>query len=92
MQNVSDFSLGNPDARTAEIEQAIIDLLDEEDSVTLHGYMSNAGFEDVREAIAQSLNRRFDTAFTHENILMTVGAASVIERSAENCAQSEKKQ
>ena len=76
-ENVFDFSLGNPDAPVpAEIKQAIIDLLDEEDSVTLHGYMSNAGFEDVREAIAQSLNRRFDTAFTHENILMTVGAAS----------------
>lgn len=76
-ENVFNFSLGNPDAPVpAEIKQAIIDLLDEEDSVTLHGYMSNAGFEDVREAIAQSLNRRFDTAFTHENILMTVGAAS----------------
>ena len=38
--------------------------------------MSNAGFEDVRETIAQSLNRRFGTAFDHGNILMTVGAAS----------------
>ena len=27
----------------------------------VHGYMSNAGFEDVRGAIAQSLNRRFGT-------------------------------
>ena len=42
----------------------------------VHGYMSNAGFEDVREAIAQSLNRRFGTKFHQGNILMTVGAAS----------------
>ena len=38
--------------------------------------MSNAGFEDVRETIAQSLNRRFETAFSAHNLIMTVGAAS----------------
>lgn len=38
--------------------------------------MSNAGYEDVRETIAQSLNRRFGTSFHAGNILMTVGAAS----------------
>lgn len=73
---VFDFSLGNPDAPVpGEIKQAIIDIL-EEDRGDLHGYMSNAGFEDVREAIAQSLNRRFATNFNSGNILMTVGAAS----------------
>ena len=37
--------------------------------------MSNSGFEDVREAVAQSLNKRFDTHFNSSNIVMTVGAA-----------------
>ena len=37
--------------------------------------MNNAGYEDVREAVATSLNQRFGTAFHKENILMTVGAA-----------------
>ena len=61
-ENVYDFSLGNPNvAAPAEVNQAIKDVVDEEDSVVLHGYMSNSGFEDVREAIAQSLNKRFDT-------------------------------
>ena len=41
----------------------------------VHGYMNNAGYEDVREAVAASLNQRFGTAFHKENILMTVGAA-----------------
>ena len=41
----------------------------------LHGYMSNSGYEDVREAVAQSLNQRFGTAFDQKNIVMTVGAA-----------------
>ncbi len=76
-ENVYDFSLGNPNVPApAEVKQAILDILDEEDSTVVHGYMSNAGFEDVRETIAQSLNERFGTRFGVGNILMTVGAAS----------------
>ena len=59
----------------AEVNQAIQDIVKEEDSLFVHGYMSNAGYEDVRETIAQSLNRRFGTSFHAGNILMTVGAA-----------------
>ena len=74
---VYDFSLGNPSVPApAEVNQAMREVLDEEDSLFVHGYMSNAGYEDVREAVAQSLNRRFDTSFSQSNILMTVGAAS----------------
>lgn len=77
--NVFDFSLGNPDAPVPEeIKTAIKEILEEEEPSLLHGYMSNAGFEDVRETIAQSLNRRFGTNFNYMNILMTVGAASGI--------------
>ncbi len=76
-ENVFDFSLGNPDAPVPEeIKRAAIDILNEEDPGKLHGYMSNAGFEDVRKAVADSLNRRFGTDFGAGNILMTVGAAS----------------
>ena len=76
-ENVFDFSLGNPDAPVPEeIKQAIIDVLNEEEPSVLHGYMSNAGFEDVRQTIAESLNRRFDTKFSAKNLIMTVGAAS----------------
>ncbi|MGI5946396.1 MAG: pyridoxal phosphate-dependent aminotransferase [Lachnospiraceae bacterium] len=76
-ENVYDFSLGNPSVPApAAVRQAILDILEEEDENMIHGYMSNAGFEDVREAIAESLNRRFKTSFRLENIMMTVGAAS----------------
>ncbi len=74
---VYDFSLGNPNVpEPPEVKQAILDILENEDSVYVHGYMSNAGFPETRKAIADSLNRRFDTHFTEKNILMTVGAAS----------------
>lgn len=75
-ENVYDFSLGNPNVPApAEVEQAIAEILEEEDSVFIHGYMSNSGYEDVRGVIAASLNQRFGTAFTENNIIMTVGAA-----------------
>lgn len=76
-ENVYDFSLGNPNVPAPEaVKQSIFDILEEEPSTFVHGYMSNAGYEDVRETIARSLNRRFQTSFHQNNILMTVGAAS----------------
>lgn len=75
-ENVYDFSLGNPSVEPPEeVKQAIIDIVNEEAPNYLHGYMSNAGYEDVRLTIAESLNRRFGTDFTEQNIIMTVGAA-----------------
>ena len=74
---VYDFSLGNPSVPAPDcVREAIVDLANNEDPVILHGYMNNAGFEDVRETIAQSLNRRFGTDLSAKNLIMTVGAAS----------------
>lgn len=78
-ENVYDFSLGNPSVPAPpEVNQAIRDVLEEEDTLLIHGYMSNSGYEDVREAIAQSLNDRFGTRFGARNLIMTVGAASAL--------------
>ncbi len=75
--HVYDFSLGNPNVPApAGIKDAIINILEEEDPVVVHGYMSNAGFPHVRQAIADNLNSRFGTSFRAENLIMTVGAAS----------------
>ena len=81
-ENVYDFSLGNPNVPAPKkVEETIKKLIAEEDPVVLHGYMSNAGFPDVRKKVADSLNRRFNTSFTENNIMMTVGAAGGL-----NCA------
>ena len=75
-ENVYDFSLGNPNVPApAGLNDAIKEILDEEQSTFVHGYMNNAGYEDVRETIATSLNKRFETSFSKDNIIMTVGAA-----------------
>lgn len=75
-ENVYDFSLGNPNvAAPAAVNEAIKEVLDTEESTFVHGYMNNSGYEDVRQIIADSINRRFETHFNQSNIVMTVGAA-----------------
>lgn len=77
--NMCDFSLGNPVAPVpAAFSRALVDLVREEDSLALHGYMNNAGFPEVRAAVAQSINARCGTDFSARNIVMTVGAAGAI--------------
>ena len=76
-ENVYDFSLGNPSIPApSKVNETIINIVKKEESCMLHGYMSNSGFEDVREKIANSINKKFDTDFNFSNIIMTVGAAS----------------
>ncbi len=75
-ENVYDFSLGNPNFPAPEaVKKAAIEILESSDPVYLHGYMSNAGYPEVRSVVAESLNRRFGTDFTADNLIMTVGAA-----------------
>ncbi|MDE7071401.1 MAG: pyridoxal phosphate-dependent aminotransferase [Clostridia bacterium] len=74
--NVYDFSLGNPSvpAPTA-VNEAIVKIAKDTDTLALHGYMLNSGFESVRKAIADNLNSRYGVNFAFKNIIMTVGAA-----------------
>jgi len=78
-ENVFDFSLGNPSTPTPpEFNDAIRQVLDENDSFSLHSYMSNAGYEETRAAIADDLNKRFGSHYGFKDIAMTVGAANAI--------------
>ena len=75
-ENVFDFSLGNPNIPAPEkVRREIVRIASETDPMELHGYMSNAGYPETRARVAASLNRRFGTAFSEDNIIMTVGAA-----------------
>ena len=76
-ENVYDLSLGNPSVPAPpQVNQAIREVVDQVDPLTLHGYnKSNCGYEDVRADVAEHLNRLHGTSFTSENIIMTVGAA-----------------
>lgn len=75
-ENVFDFSLGNPAAPVPEaFTQALTDVIREEDSMTLHGYMNNAGYPEVRQAVADHLNKEHGLKLDARNIVMTCGAA-----------------
>ena len=75
-ENVFDFSLGNPNFPAPDaVREEIINLAANDTPMALHGYMSNVGFPEVRRAVADSLNSRFGTSFSENNIIMSVGAA-----------------
>jgi len=77
VENVFDFSIGNPSVPAPEmVNEVAIKLLQEMDPVLLHGYTSAQGDALVRKQIADNLNKRFATAFRPENLYMTVGAAA----------------
>lgn len=81
-ENVYDFSIGNPYFPVPErVSSAIHEVLENEAVNYVHGYMPNAGFPDVRQAVAESLNKRFETSYSSANVIMTVGAAGGL-----NCA------
>ncbi len=76
-ENVYDFSLGNPNVPApSAVKKAIEDILETEDPLYVHGYMSNTGYPEVRKAVADNLNKRFETSYDENNIIMSVGAAS----------------
>ena len=78
-ENVFDFSLGNPSiASPDEVNEALIRLIQQENSVKLHGYTSAQGDAYVRETIAEYINRNYDENVNADCIYMSVGAAAAL--------------
>ncbi len=76
-ENVYDFSIGNPNVPAPEcVKETIMELLSSTDPAILHGYTSAQGDVEVRTAIADYINERFNTTLTPNHIYMTVGAAA----------------
>lgn len=75
---VYDFSLGNP---YFEPPKSVIDKLKEvvnSDEPGAHRYMDNSGFKDVRQKVANSVNKDIAGPIGFNHVLMTVGAAGGI--------------
>lgn len=74
---VFDFSLGNPSVEPPqEITDTIKMLLDTEKATLLHGYTSAQGDFNVRKAVSNNINEKFNLSLTPNNIYMTCGAAA----------------
>ncbi len=78
-ENVFDYTLGNPSIPTPDaVTQAIKDILDDTDSIKIHGYSMAGGFDGTREAIAANLNERYGTDIKASNLFITCGAAPAL--------------
>ena len=77
-ENVFDFSLGNPSVPPpAAVDEAAIRILREQPEV-IHCYTSAQGDAGARQRLAESLDRRFGTAYTGDDLYLTVGAAAAL--------------
>lgn len=78
-ENVFDYSLGNPSVPCPpDFNSTMIDLLQNSNPVTIHGYSPSLGIESVRKTVAQSLNKRFGMNYESKHIFMTSGAAGAV--------------
>ena len=75
-ENVYDYSLGNPSIPSpAQVGNTIRDILNDTDSLEIHGYTSAVGDLSARQAIAGDLNARYDAGVRAEDLFIGCGAA-----------------
>ena len=75
-ENVFDYSLGNPSIPSpAQVNDTIRDILNDTDSLQIHGYTSAIGDLATRKAIADDLNDRFGAGAAPEDFFIGSGAA-----------------
>ena len=78
-ENVFDYTLGNPSVPVPDsYNDSLIRLIGSKSAMDLHGYSQSLGIREVREAVADSLKRRFGVDYTLNHIFMTSGAAGAI--------------
>ena len=75
---VFDLSIGNPSVPSPAIVDETIARLVNEGEGTMHMYTMSPGLVEAREAIAQNLNRRYDTHYSAGNLYLTAGASAAI--------------
>ena len=78
-ENVFDYSLGNPSIPAPKkVNASIHKIVDETDSIHLHGYSMAPGFEEPRQAIADDLSCRFGLPVKASELFLTCGAAPAL--------------
>ena len=75
-ENVYDYSLGNPSIPSPkEVDETVRRILDDTDSLLIHGYTSAVGDYATRKAISDDLNARYDVSTVPEEFFIGCGAA-----------------
>ena len=76
--NVFDFSLGNPDLEPPRIVKETLKKTAQSDTPGMHGYMSNAGYADVRAAVAAKLRKATGVPVEASHVVMQCGAGGAM--------------
>lgn len=76
--NILDFTLGNPVEEPPEEVKAGLVRLAKSEARGMHRYMSNSGYDDVREKIAAFHEQHSNLPFSKDHIIMTVGSAGAM--------------
>jgi aspartate aminotransferase len=77
-KNVFDFSIGNPNIEPPSEFIEIMKELVNDTCKGQHCYMSNAGYEDTRNIVAEYLSTQHKKIFSRDDIVMTVGAGGAL--------------
>lgn len=76
-ENVFDFSIGNPSEPVPEaVSRAFLEILQENDSLEVHGYTSAPGLLETRQAIADDLNNRYNAGVGADDLFISTGASA----------------
>jgi len=75
---VFDFSLGNPDLDPPKAFHDVFLKFAQQDEKGSHGYMPNAGFPDVREALAKKISKEQNVNIDGSHVIMAAGAAGAL--------------
>ncbi len=75
-ENVFDYSLGNPSIPAPpEVNENLVDIIRNTDSLAVHGYTPAFGLPDARETVAAELGERYGVKLRGANLFFTCGAA-----------------
>jgi aspartate aminotransferase len=77
-ENVYDFTLGNPDVEPPQEFLKEFRELAEHPIPGMHRYMSNAGYDETRAAVAEVLAEKSGLAVTGSHVIMTCGAGGAL--------------
>jgi aspartate aminotransferase len=77
-ENVFDFSIGNPNLEPPESFHHTLKKLLDSDQPGQHSYMSNVGYADVRQSVADHISKEQGITLAADDLIMTCGAAGAL--------------
>ena len=78
-ESIHNFSIGNPRVPPPEeYDKIMIDTIKDKEFFLPHGYASNKGDKEGREAIAELFTKLQDVKITYKSVVLTAGCAGAI--------------